>query len=238
MTYVKSKDLDLRHVITVGDFQPKHNPETKKDEIVHYEKQACDLKKKLAKNNAAKMILYNALTKKEYERIFMCETTKEIWKSLLLTHQVNSQVKDNKIDLLLQQYEQFSIPEDESIDSGFAKFNTIRLRVKREKIKSLALKAKKESNDDETSMSGSEDKEYVMAVRDFKKFFIRRGRFIRQPHNKKKSFQKYWDDKKERKCFRCGYLNHLIGECPKPSRNDDKRAFVGGSWSDSDEEIE
>ncbi|GJT43480.1 hypothetical protein Tco_0952195 [Tanacetum coccineum] len=37
----------------------------------------------------------------------------------------NSQVKDNKIDLLVQQYEQFVISEDESIDSAFARFNTI-----------------------------------------------------------------------------------------------------------------
>ncbi|GJX04535.1 hypothetical protein Tco_0190451, partial [Tanacetum coccineum] len=37
----------------------------------------------------------------------------------------NSQVKDNKIDLLVQQYEQFVIFEDESIDSAFARFNTI-----------------------------------------------------------------------------------------------------------------
>ncbi|GJY75640.1 hypothetical protein Tco_0480756 [Tanacetum coccineum] len=37
----------------------------------------------------------------------------------------NNQVKDNKIDLLVQQYEQFIISEDESIDSAFARFNTI-----------------------------------------------------------------------------------------------------------------
>ncbi|GKC55229.1 putative reverse transcriptase domain-containing protein [Tanacetum coccineum] len=37
----------------------------------------------------------------------------------------NSQVKDNKIDLLVQQYEQFVIPEDESIDSAFVRFITI-----------------------------------------------------------------------------------------------------------------
>ncbi|GKF40894.1 hypothetical protein Tco_0124236 [Tanacetum coccineum] len=55
----------------------------------------------------------------------MCNTEKEIWKTLLITHQGNSQVKDNKIDLLVQQYEQFVISEDESIDSAFARFNTI-----------------------------------------------------------------------------------------------------------------
>ncbi|GJZ64711.1 hypothetical protein Tco_0621132 [Tanacetum coccineum] len=37
----------------------------------------------------------------------------------------NSQVKDNKIDLLVQQLEQFVISEDESINSAFAIFNTI-----------------------------------------------------------------------------------------------------------------
>nr|GEY12022.1 UBN2 domain-containing protein [Tanacetum cinerariifolium] len=51
--------------------------------------------------------------------------TKEIWKTLLITHQGNSQVKDHKIDLLVQQYKQFIISEDESIDSAFARFNTI-----------------------------------------------------------------------------------------------------------------
>ncbi|GKF70057.1 hypothetical protein Tco_0203114, partial [Tanacetum coccineum] len=41
-------------------------------------------------------------------------------------------------------------------------------------IKSLALKANKESSDEECSTSGSEDEEYAVAVRDFKKLFKRR----------------------------------------------------------------
>ncbi|GJR71173.1 zf-CCHC domain-containing protein [Tanacetum coccineum] len=222
---------------------------------------------------------------------------------MLITHQGNSQVKDNKIDLLVQQYEQFVISEDESIDSAFARFNTIITSLKaldegyssknyvrkflralhpkwRAKVtaieeskdltslsldelirnlkvyemiikkdseivkakverKSLALKAKKESSDEECSTSESEDEEYAMAVRDFKKFFKRRGRFVRQPRNDKKTFQRSRDDKKDksdRKCFRCGDPNHLIGECPKPPKDKNQKAFVGGSWSDSDEE--
>ncbi|GJU31796.1 hypothetical protein Tco_1175385 [Tanacetum coccineum] len=249
------------------------------------------------------MVIYNALPRKEYERIFMCNTAKDIWKTLLITHQGNNQVKDNKIDLLVQQYEQFVISEDESIDSAFARFNTIITSLKaldegyssknyirkflralhlnwRAKVtaieeskdlaslsldelignlkvyemiikkdskivkakverKSLALKAKKESSDEECSTSGSEDEEYAMAVRDFKKFFKRRGRFVRQPRNDKKTFQRCRDDKNgksERKYFRCGDPNHLIRECPKPPRDKNQRGFVGGSWSDSGEE--
>ncbi|GJU20256.1 hypothetical protein Tco_1153598 [Tanacetum coccineum] len=72
--------------------------------------------------------------------------------------------------------------------------------------KSLALKAKKESSDEDCSTSGSDDEEYAMTVRDFKKFFKRRD------------------------------LNYLIGESPKPPKDKNQRAFIGGSWSDSGEE--
>ncbi|GJR12932.1 retrovirus-related pol polyprotein from transposon TNT 1-94 [Tanacetum coccineum] len=191
-TYVKSKELDLWHVITNGDFQPiQQNPETKLDEVIPFEKQSDDLKKRLAKNNEAKMVIYNALPRKEYERIFIFNTAKEIWKTLLITHQ------------------------DESIDSAFARFNTIITSLKaldevyemiikkdseivKAKVerKSLALKAKKESSDEECSTSESEEEEYAMAVRDFKKFFKRRGRFVRQPQNDRKTFQRSRDDKK------------------------------------------
>ncbi|GJW99688.1 zf-CCHC domain-containing protein [Tanacetum coccineum] len=276
---------------------------TKKDEIVPFDKQNDDLKKKLAKNNEAKMVIYNALLRKEYERIFMCKTAKEIWDTLLITHQGNNQVKDNKIDLLVQQYEQFMIPKEESIDNAFARFNTIitslkaldegfssknyvrkffralhpkwranvtaieeskdltslsldeligNLKVyeviikkdsemvkgKREQNRSLALKAKNESSDEDSSTSGSEDEEYVMAVRDFKKFFKRRGRFVRQAHDERKSSQRNKDGKSERKCFKYGDPNHLIRECPKLSRNYNQRAFIGGSRSDGDEDEE
>ncbi|GKF27560.1 zf-CCHC domain-containing protein, partial [Tanacetum coccineum] len=105
--------------------------------------------------------------------------------------------------------------------------------------KSLALKDKKESSDEECSTSGSEDEDYTMAVRDLKKFFKIRGRFMRQPQNDKKTFQRSCDDKNnksDRRCFRCGEPNHLIVECQKPPKDKNQIAFVGGSWSDSDEE--
>ncbi|GJT66353.1 RNA-directed DNA polymerase, eukaryota [Tanacetum coccineum] len=103
------------------------------------------------------------------------------------------------------------------------------------------MKAKKESSDEDNSTSDSEDEEYAMAVRDFKKFFKRRGRFVRQRNNERKSFQRNKDDKtdkSERKCFKCEDPNHLIGECPKQSRNYHQRAFVEGSWCDSYEDEE
>ncbi|GKE71607.1 zf-CCHC domain-containing protein, partial [Tanacetum coccineum] len=115
------------------------------------------------------------------------------------------------------------------------------VKGKREQSRSLALKAKKESSNKDGSISYSEDEDYAMVARDFKKFFKRRGRFVRQPPDERKSFQRNKDDnngKTERKCFRCGDPNNLIRECPKPSRNYNQRAFVIGTWSDSDEDNE
>ncbi|GKC66419.1 retrovirus-related pol polyprotein from transposon TNT 1-94 [Tanacetum coccineum] len=96
--------------------------------------------------------------------------------------------------------------------------------------KSLILKAKKESSDEECSTFGSEDEEYAMVFRDFKKFFKRRGIFVRQPQNDKKTFQRNRDDmngKGDRKCFRCGDPNYLIEECPKPPKDKNQRVVVG-----------
>ncbi|GKF34863.1 alpha/beta hydrolases superfamily protein, partial [Tanacetum coccineum] len=115
------------------------------------------------------------------------------------------------------------------------------VKGKREQNRSLALKAKKELSDEDSSTSNREDEEYAMAVKEFKKVFKRRGRFVRQPRDESKSFQRSRNDKNgksERKCFRCGDPNHLIGECLKSPRTNNQRAFIGGSWSDGGEDEE
>ncbi|GJQ94911.1 zf-CCHC domain-containing protein [Tanacetum coccineum] len=90
-------------------------------------------------------------------------------------------------------------------------------------------------SEDDASSSDNNDEEYAVAVRDFKKLFRRRGKFVRQPYDDKKNFQKAKEDKKEkedRRCFKCGDPNHFISDCPKHSFGDQK-AFVVGCWSNS-----
>ncbi|GJX96125.1 hypothetical protein Tco_0351923 [Tanacetum coccineum] len=108
------------------------------------------------------------------------------------------------------------------------------VKSNREQSRSIALKARKESSDDDSSTSDSEDEEYAMAVRDFKKFFKRRGRFVRQPYEERKSFQRSKYDKNgkgERKCFKCGDPNHLVREFQKQSRYQNQKSFC---WKDLD----
>ncbi|GKC89897.1 hypothetical protein Tco_1150546 [Tanacetum coccineum] len=131
------------------------------------------------------MTLYNTLPRKEYERVFMCETANEVWHTLIITHQGNSQVMECKIDRLTQQYEKFSISSEETINSSFTRPNAIFLcalplkwRAKVTTIeeakdlatlpldelignlKSLALKPKvtrEQTSDDSDSQGGSDE---------------------------------------------------------------------------------
>ncbi|GJW49384.1 hypothetical protein Tco_0090735 [Tanacetum coccineum] len=72
------------------------DPETMMYIETPYEKLKDNEKRQLGKNNEAKLTLYNALPRKEYERVFMCKTAKE-----------------------------FSVSDEETIDSGFTRFNAI-----------------------------------------------------------------------------------------------------------------
>ncbi|GJW41527.1 hypothetical protein Tco_0067372 [Tanacetum coccineum] len=96
-TYVKSKDIDLWQVIQNGDFYFEvEDEETKLMKETAYELLKDTKKKQLGKNEETKMTIYNALPRKEYERVFMCKTAKE-----------------------------FSISNEETINSGFTRFNAI-----------------------------------------------------------------------------------------------------------------
>ncbi|GJU35741.1 hypothetical protein Tco_1184095 [Tanacetum coccineum] len=119
-TYIKSKDINLWQVIQNGDFVfMMGDLETKMEVETPYELLKDDQKKQLRKNNKAKMTLYNALPRKEYEQVFMCKTAKDVWHIFIITHQGNSQVKDCKIDLLTQKYKKLSISSEETIDTRF-----------------------------------------------------------------------------------------------------------------------
>ncbi|GKD08496.1 zf-CCHC domain-containing protein [Tanacetum coccineum] len=181
----------------------------------------------------------------------MCKTAKDVWNPLIITHQVfdESFLSRNHVRKFLRALptkwhpkvttvEEFkdlsTLPLDELV-SNLKVYEVVlekdseAYKTKKEKYKFIALKARKVLSDKEESCSGS-DEEYAMAVRDFKKFFKRRGKFVRQPYDNKKNIRKVKEEKKgkeERRCFKCGDPNHFISDCPKHSFNDQK-AFVGG----------
>ncbi|GJT47350.1 hypothetical protein Tco_0956065 [Tanacetum coccineum] len=96
------------------------------------------------------------------------------------------------------------------------------VKGKREHNRSITLKAKKKSSDEDSSTSNSEDEEYTMVVRDFKKFFKRRGRFcpkLSRNYNQRAFVGGSWSDSdedeeektKDEKCLMAKPSNEDLG---------------------------
>ncbi|GJV54605.1 hypothetical protein Tco_1455610 [Tanacetum coccineum] len=80
-----------KNVIQNGDFYFEvEDSEMKLMKETPYELLKYEQKKQLGKYNEANVTLYNALPRKEYEQVFMCKTAKEVWHTLIVTHQRNS----------------------------------------------------------------------------------------------------------------------------------------------------
>ncbi|XP_070026238.1 uncharacterized protein [Nicotiana sylvestris] len=79
-------------------------------------------RKAVEKNFRAKKILICGIGYEEYNRISICDTTKEIWEALQTTHEGTTQVKQSKIDMYTTEYELFRMKDDESIQDMHTRF--------------------------------------------------------------------------------------------------------------------
>ncbi|GJT85662.1 UBN2 domain-containing protein [Tanacetum coccineum] len=179
-----------------------------------YEKLKDNEKRQLGKNNEAKMSLYNAQSR-------------------------NLQVKDCKIDLLTQQSEKFSILSEETIDSGFTRFNAIVTSLKsldqdysrknhvRKFLRAITLKwrAKVTAIEDAKDFVALPLDELIDNLKKGNRFGnegnkFGRGRGIDFGNRGVRSSRQKQD------CYNCGEEGHFIGEFPKPKEN---KAFIGGA---------
>nr|GEW79461.1 hypothetical protein [Tanacetum cinerariifolium] len=175
------------------------------------------------------MTLYNALPRKQYEKLFMCKTAKE-----------------------------FSISDEETIDSGFTRFNAIVTSLKylnqdyssknhvRKFLRALTLKwrakvmAIEEAKDLPTlpldelidkltvyemilknnGVTSKTTKEKGNRFRRGHRFGNGASRFGRSHGN---SFRNKGGEssRQKRGCYNCREEGHFIGECPKPKVNKD-----------------
>ncbi|XP_072074150.1 uncharacterized protein [Arachis hypogaea] len=82
-------------------------------------------KKKVELNAKAINLMHCAISFEEFRKVSRCKTAKEIWDKLRLTHEGTKQVRETRIDMLMKEYEMFSMKEDESIDQMFERFSII-----------------------------------------------------------------------------------------------------------------
>lgn len=82
-------------------------------------------KKEFKNHHKARTILLNAISHTEYEKITNRETAHDMFESLKMTHEGNTQVKETKALALIQKYEAFRMEEDETVEAMFSRFQLL-----------------------------------------------------------------------------------------------------------------
>ena len=70
-------------------------------------------------------ILFCSLDRNEFNRVSICKSAFEIWKTLQVTHEGTSKVKQTKISILTNQFQLFKMHENESISDMYCRFQDI-----------------------------------------------------------------------------------------------------------------
>ncbi|VFQ68672.1 unnamed protein product [Cuscuta campestris] len=122
--FIQSNDFDSWMVIKHGNTTPANIVDGIRVPKLESEYDDQD-KKNVMQNAKAINDLYCAVNPDDYRKISRCKSANEMWTKLEVTYEGTSQVKDAKVDILLHEYELFSMNENESIDSYFERFSTI-----------------------------------------------------------------------------------------------------------------
>ncbi|GJW08786.1 hypothetical protein Tco_1571209 [Tanacetum coccineum] len=201
-TYVNSKDIDFWHAIVYGDYKPTIKNKDTGNKQVKDNKIALFVKKYeeftisddesidcvFARFNTiitSLKALDESFSSRNHVRKFLRALPTK-WRPKVMAIEESKDLSTLPLDEIIGNLKVYEVVLEK--DSKASK-------NKKEKYKCLALKAKKVSSDKEVFYSGS-DEEYAMAVRDFNKFFRRRGKFVRQTNDDKKNLQRAKEDKK------------------------------------------
>ena len=122
--YLSSVDYDVWDIIEAGYKSPTI---TVGDTEIPKPKDRWDANDKRLKTTNAKAmnVLICALDKNEFNRISHCKTAQEIWHTLEVTHEGTSQVKESRLALFSNEYENFVMDKGESIKDMFGRFSTL-----------------------------------------------------------------------------------------------------------------
>ena len=122
--FVEAIDTDIWDAIEKGPYIPRRVingeaiviPRTSWNE---------DDKKKVSYDLKAKNIIFSALSKNEFHRISQCQSAKEMWDTLQITHEGTSEVRDSRLNSLTHEYELFHMFPNESINDMQTRFTHI-----------------------------------------------------------------------------------------------------------------
>ncbi|XP_063942736.1 uncharacterized protein LOC135150383 [Daucus carota subsp. sativus] len=71
------------------------------------------------------MVLTSALAEKEYKRVNNCKSAQEMWNKLVVTYEGTTDIKDSRMDTLIQEYKNFKLQDGENIIDMETRFTRI-----------------------------------------------------------------------------------------------------------------
>ncbi|XP_009804864.1 uncharacterized protein [Nicotiana sylvestris] len=122
--FAKAYDVKVWRVIKKGNYPlPAATPPlVDPKDIDSYTKEQMEV---VQVNNKTRNLLHNAISGEKYEKISSCDIAKEMWDKLEVTYEGTSKVKETYINMLVHDYELFSMKEGESIEDMFSRFSKI-----------------------------------------------------------------------------------------------------------------
>ncbi|KAK1384154.1 hypothetical protein POM88_021889 [Heracleum sosnowskyi] len=70
-------------------------------------------------------ILFNGLEQEMFDNVINCTTSKEVWDTVRTLCEGTEQVRENKMQLLIQQYEHFNFKAGETLNDTFSRFQKL-----------------------------------------------------------------------------------------------------------------
>ncbi|XP_022866058.1 uncharacterized protein LOC111385861 [Olea europaea var. sylvestris] len=126
MIYVQFIDYNIWKVIEYGPYAPTKTIKVdgSLDQTLPKSREEYDDedKRKLSLNAKAKNLLYCALDRNEFNQISTCDSAYDIWYALEVTHVGTSKVKETKINMLVKEFEDFFMKQNESIVDMITRF--------------------------------------------------------------------------------------------------------------------
>ena len=113
--YLQSISLDTWNITQTEYTEPTTN----------FAQWTNDQKTTALNNSKAMNILFCALDRNEFNRVSVCKSAYEIWKTLQVTHEGTNKVKQTKISMLTNQFELFKMNQNESISDMYCRFQEI-----------------------------------------------------------------------------------------------------------------
>ena len=122
--HIQSVDMDVWDAVVNGRFQPQ----VVANSVVQEKPKADwsdDDKRKVQYDLKVRNILISSLGVNEYHFVSHCKTAKAMWDALEILHERTDDVKQSKINTLVQQYELFRMEDGESISFMKMRFTHI-----------------------------------------------------------------------------------------------------------------